>query len=63
MSSITRQLLDVVSSLANDCTMEDFGNHLYVRPCIDEGMQARKEGRVYSHEELRYMMNAWRKSY
>ena len=62
MSNVKRQLLDVISSLSDDCTMEDFRYRLYVRQCIDEGIQAIKDGRVYSQEEMREMVNSWRKS-
>jgi len=62
MSNVKRQLLDVISSLPDDCTMEDFRYRLYVRQCIDEGMQAIEDGRVYSHEEMREMVRSWRKS-
>lgn len=63
MSIIKRQLLEVISSLSDDCTMEDFRYRLYVRQCIDEGMQALEEGRVYSHDEMREMVQSWRNSF
>jgi hypothetical protein len=62
MSRVKRQLLDVVASLPDDCTMEDFRYRLYVRQCIDEGMQAIEDGRVYSQDEMREMVKSWRKS-
>jgi predicted transcriptional regulator len=62
MSSIKRQLLDVVSSLSDDCTMDDFRYRLYVRQCIDAGMQDLEAGRVYSQEEMRELVKSWRKA-
>jgi hypothetical protein len=62
MSTIKRQLLDVISSLPDDCTMEDFRYCLYVRQCIDAGIQAIEDGRVYSSDEMRQMVKSWRKS-
>ena len=62
MSNVKRQLLDVIASLSDDCTMEDFRYRLYVRQCIDEGIQAIEEGRVYSQDEMREMVKSWRKS-
>ncbi len=62
MSRVKRQLLNVISSLPDDCTMEDCRYRLYVRQCIDEGMQAIEEGRVYSQDEMREMVKSWRTS-
>jgi len=62
MPNLKRQLLDVISTLPDDCTMDDFRYRLYVRQCIDEGMQAIEVGRVYSHDEMREMVKSWRKS-
>ena len=63
MTSIKAQLLEVVSSLPDDCTMDDFRYRLYVRQCIDEGVQAIDDGRVYTQEEMREMVKSWRKSF
>jgi hypothetical protein len=62
VTSIKKQLLDVVSSLPDDCTMDDFRCRLYVRQCIDEGVRAIDEGRVYTHDEMREIVKSWRKS-
>ena len=62
MSSLKQQLEDVVSSLPDDCTMEEFRYRLYVRQAIDDGIRAIDEGRVHSVEEAREIVKSWRAS-
>jgi 3-deoxy-manno-octulosonate cytidylyltransferase (CMP-KDO synthetase) len=62
MTAFKQQLTEVVASLPDDCTMDDFWYRLYVRQSIDQGMQAIEDGRVYSHDEMREMVKSWRKS-
>lgn len=62
MSSLKQQLTDVVNSLPDDCTMDEFCYRLYVRRKIEDGMRAIDEGRVYSHEEVQEIRKSWRKS-
>jgi len=63
MSSLKQQLVDVVSSLPDDCTMDEFRYRLYVRQKIDEGIRAIDEGRVHTTEEAKEIVKSWRKSY
>lgn len=63
MSTFKQQLLDVVNSLPDNCTEEDFRYRLYVRQRIDEGLADIESGRTYSHEEMAEMVKSWRKSY
>ena len=62
MSSVKQQLQEVVSTLPEDCTMDEFRYRLYVRLKIEEGIQAVDEGRVYSHEQAVELVKTWRKS-
>jgi len=62
MATLKEQLQEVVESLPDDCTMEEFRYRLYVRQKIDEGVQAIDEGRVHSVEEAREIVKSWRKS-
>jgi len=63
MSSYKQQLLDVVNSLPDDCTEEDFRYRLYVRKRIEEGLAAIESGPTYSHEQMVEIVKSWRKSY
>jgi hypothetical protein len=62
MTTVKQQLMEVVASLPDDCTMDDFRYRLYVRNRMDEAMQAIEEGRVHSHEETVEIVKSWRKS-
>jgi hypothetical protein len=62
MATVKQQLIDVISSLPDDCTMDDFRYRLYVRQRIEEGMGDIEAGRVYSHAEALEMVKSWRKS-
>ena len=62
MTSFKQQLLDVVHSLPDDCTEEDFRYRLYVRQRIEEGIADIEQGRTHTHEEVAEMVKQWRKS-
>ena len=62
MSSFKQQLLDVINSLPDDCTEEDFRYRLYVRQRIEEGLADIEAGRTRTHEEVVEMVKSWRKS-
>lgn len=63
MSSYKRQLLDVVNSLPDDCTEEDFRYRPYVRQKIEAGLADIEHGRTHSHEKMVEIVKSWRKSY
>jgi hypothetical protein len=63
MTSFKQQLLDVVGSLPDDCTEEDFRYRLYVRQRIEEGMADIEQGRTHTQEEVAEMVKTWRKSF
>ena len=63
MSSFKKQLLDVVNSLPDDCTMDDFRYCLYLRLKAEEGLADIEAGATHTPEEVREMIKSWRKSY
>lgn len=62
MSTVKERLMEIVTSLPDDCTMDDFRHRLYLREKMAEAMQAIDEGRVHSHEEAVEIVKSWRKS-
>jgi predicted transcriptional regulator len=62
MTTVKQKLMEVVASLPDDCTMDDFRYRLYMRDKMAEAMQAIEEGRVHSHEETVEIVKSWRKS-
>lgn len=62
MTTVKQQLMDVVASLPDDCTMDDFRYRLALREKMAEGLRAVDEGRVHSHEDTVEIVKSWRKS-
>jgi hypothetical protein len=62
MSTVKQQLLEVITALPDDCTMEDFRYRLYIRRKIEEGVEAIDNGRIHTIEEARGIVKSWRKS-
>ena len=62
MSSYKQQLLDVVNSLPDDCTEEDFRYRLYLRKKMEASQLDIEEGRVHTPEETAEIIKSWRKS-
>ncbi len=60
--SVKQQLQEVVASLPDDCTMDDFRYHLLLRQKMEDGLQAIERGQVHSHEQTVEIVKAWRKS-
>lgn len=59
MASVKRKVLELVSSLPDDCSLEDIQYHLYVRQKIAKGLQAAAEGRVTTHAEVKKRLGKW----
>ena len=59
MQSVKRKVLELVSSLPDDCSLEDIQYHLYVRQKIAKGLQAAAEGRVATHAEVKKRLGKW----
>ena len=62
MSSVKRLLQDVVNSLQDDCTMDDFRYRLYLRRKMEASERAIEEGRVHTSEEAAEIIKSWRRS-
>jgi predicted transcriptional regulator len=55
MKSAKAQALNLVSSLSAEVTREEVLSYLHVRQKIEEGIKAADEGRVLSHDEVKYL--------
>lgn len=62
MSVVKEQVIDLIKSLPDDCTIEDIQYHLYVREKVERGIRAIDEGRVVSQEEAEKKVKEWLKS-
>ena len=53
MKTTKEQAIDAISRLPVDATWQDIIYCLYVKRKIEEGINAVKEGRVVSHDEVK----------
>ena len=51
-----KEALDIVRRLPDDTTWDDVLYHLYVGQKIDQGLQDVDASNVYTHEEVREML-------
>ena len=57
-----KQVMKVIKSLPDDCTIEDIQYRLYVLEKVAQGIRAIDEGRVVPHEEVEKRVRKWLKS-
>jgi hypothetical protein len=62
MQSVKQQVLAVLKSLPDDCTIDDIRYHLYLRRKVEEGLQAADTGNVFSTAQAVDSVRAWSKS-
>ncbi len=58
-----KQVMKVIKSLPDDCTIEDIQYRLYVLEKVEQGIRAIDEGRVVPHEEVEKRVRKWLKSF
>ncbi len=51
------QVREMLDRIPDDVSLEDIQYHLYVRQKIERSLQAEREGRVVSHEEVKRRMS------
>jgi hypothetical protein len=59
MSQVKEEVIKLVQSLPDDCTLEDIQYHLYVREKVERGLAALAEGQVVSQEEAERRIAEW----
>jgi len=47
--------------LPHDYSIDEIMAELYFKQQVEQGLQDVAEGRVYSHEQVKNMVNTWRK--
>jgi hypothetical protein len=56
----TKQVVqEVMNSLPDDCTLEEFSYRLYLRRKLERSAKDIAEGRVHSQEEAEEIVNSW----
>jgi hypothetical protein len=61
MLTIKQQVLDVVNSLPDNCTMDDIRYNLYLRRKVEEGIRAADAGEVFTTEQAIDEVRKWRR--
>jgi predicted transcriptional regulator len=56
------QVIDIIKSLPDNCTLEEIQYHIYVREKVERGIKAIDEGKVVSQEDAEAKVGGWVKS-
>jgi cell division protein FtsX len=59
MIPLEKQVIELIKSLPNDCTLEDIQYHIYVREKVEGGIQAVDNGKFISQEKAEKQVNEW----
>jgi predicted transcriptional regulator len=62
MSETKEEVVRLIQSLPDDCTLEEIQYHLYVRQKVERGLEAADQGRTVSQEEAERRVDGWLKS-
>jgi hypothetical protein len=50
---------ELLEGLPDDASLEDIQYHIYVRQKVQKGLDAEREGKTLSHEEVVRRMSRW----
>jgi predicted transcriptional regulator len=62
MSTVKDEVIRLIQSLPDDCTLEDIQYRLYLQEQVERGLADVESGRVVPHQEARQRIAEWRKS-
>ena len=62
MASVKEQTLNLISSLPDDCTIEDIQYHLYVRETVLHRIATMDEQALIPQEQVEEMVEEWLRS-
>jgi len=57
--SAKSKVLDMVSNMPNDSTLDDIGYRLYVLESIEQGLAELDKGEYLSHNEAKKELDKW----
>lgn len=63
MQTIKAEVIGMIQSLPDNCTLDEINYHLYVRSKVVRGLKAIDEGRVVSETVAEKRIAEWSKSY
>ncbi len=59
MKTAKDEIREMLESLPDDASLEDIQYHIYVRQKVQRGLEAAREGRTLTHEEVVRRMSRW----
>jgi hypothetical protein len=59
MQTAKQVALEVLNSLPDDCSLEDISYRLYLHRKLERSAKDIEEGRVYSKDEAREVVQSW----
>ena len=62
MATVKEEVIRLIQSLPDDCTLEQIQYQLYLREKVQEGLSDVEAGRVVSHKEAKRRIAEWRRS-
>ena len=60
-NNIKDDVISLIKQLPEDATLDDIMYHLYVKQKILRGKEQIKEGKTYSHDQVKEMSKKWLK--
>ena len=61
MATEKENVMQMIKDLPDDVTLDEIMYHLYVKQKILRGLEDIKQGKTYSHEEVKKMARKWLK--
>jgi hypothetical protein len=63
MASEKENVMQMIKDLPDDVTLDEIMYHLYVKQKIIRGLEDIRQGKTYTHDEVREMARKWVKSF
>ncbi len=62
MAIVKEDVIRFIEKLPDDYSMDEIMAELYFKQQVEEGIRVAEEGRTYSHDQIKNMVQEWRKS-
>ena len=62
MTLIKDEIINFIKKLPDNYTMDEILAELYFKQQVEQGLKDVREGRTYTHNQVKDMVTKWRKS-
>jgi len=59
MKTAKEEVRELLDGLPDEASMEEIQYHIYVRQKVQKGLEAEKNGKTLTHEEVKRRMSQW----